>query len=45
MSEAITFHRYKWQIYLCAGTTIDSKGEKELKVEPVMSLQAALLTI
>ncbi len=40
-SDAITCHRYKWQIYLCAGTT-NTKGEKELKVEPVMCKQPYL---
>ena len=41
ISDAITCHRYKWQIYLCAGTT-NTKGEKELKVEPVMCKQPYL---
>ena len=41
MSEAITCHRYKWQIYLCAGT-VNTKDEKELKVEPVVCKQPYL---
>ena len=41
MSDAITLHRYKWQVYLCAGC-LNSKNEKELKIEPVSCNQPYL---
>ena len=41
MSDAITKHRYKWEVYLCAGC-LNSKGLKELKLETVASKEPYL---
>lgn len=38
MADAITHHRYKWEIYLCAGC-LNTRQEKEIKVEPVVCSQ------